>query len=104
MRVKQGASIAGLSILMRPVLLAAESIWKSHGREEGVTITSGTDGVHSAGSFHYYGFALDFRTHYFSDDVRMAVYSDLCYELDGKDYTVVLEKDHIHVQFNVPEA
>lgn len=103
MLLKDNVVMAGLSLHMRPVLIAADAIWRRHGREDGVTVTSALDGLHSAGSLHYYGLALDFRTRYFTNDERMAVYSDLCYELSGEEYTVVLESDHIHVQFNQVE-
>lgn len=65
MQIKSGVVMSGLRLCMRPVLIFADEIWRKHDQE--LVITSALDGVHSAGSFHYYGFAVDFRTRYFSD-------------------------------------
>ena len=101
MELKSGASLQGLQLPMRLVLIIAEQIWRDAGRPEGVTVTSGTDGIHSAGSLHYYGFALDFRIRYFSSDVAARVSSDLSRRLLAIDrfYRVLLEPDHIHVEY-----
>ena len=97
MKTKKGVILAGLHPVMRPVLVAAESTWRLLGRPEGATITSGLDGVHSAGSLHPYGMALDFRTRYFSPDETASAAMRLRDKL-GIDYQVVVEKDHIHVE------
>ena len=96
MKIKEGASITGLHPVMRPVLKASESIWVTHGRDEGVTITGGLDGTHSAGSWHYYGLAVDLRTHYFDDFVKKEVAADLIDALP--EYDVVVHSTHIHVE------
>lgn len=100
MQIKEGVILAGLDIKMRPVLIEAEKIWKRYGREEGVTVTSGLDGTHSAGSLHYYGRALDFRTRYFSDGERNAVFAELVDALDGTLYDFVNHSTHIHVEYD----
>jgi len=99
MNIKPGASLQGLHISMRKVLIHADSIWKAHGIEGGVTITSGTDGTHGAGSWHYYGLAVDLRTR----DLIAAGISvpDVAKELDealGNGYDVLNEGNHIHVE------
>jgi hypothetical protein len=96
--IKDGASIAGLKIEMRPVMMAAEDIWKDHGREEGVTITAGTDGVHSAGSLHPFGYALDLRTHYWKKAEISRVANEL-QEALGDDYDVVIHSTHLHTEY-----
>lgn len=97
MIIKRGASIQGLHLSMRAVLIAADRVWKKLGIKEGVTITSGTeDYVHSAGSLHPYGYALDFRTRYFDDQGEEAA-RRLRIDLPA-DYDVVLEGNHIHVE------
>ena len=96
MILKDGADIKGLHVLMRPVLSASESIWITHGRSEGVTVTAGLDGIHSAGSWHYYGLAVDLRTRYFGQTVKADVYHDLKAALPG--YDVVMHDTHIHVE------
>lgn len=81
---------------MRPVLVAADKIWKEHGKE--LVVTSGTDGEHSAGSKHYYGLALDFRTRYFTQAEQIKIYTLLLKEL-SEEYMVIKEGTHIHVHY-----
>jgi hypothetical protein len=95
-KIKKGVIIQGLHLLMRPVLKIAEEIWTTAGRKEGATITSALDGVHSAGSFHPFGLALDFRTHYFSEPQKDSVGVKLKARLPF--YDVVIEKTHIHIE------
>jgi len=96
MKIKKGASLAGLQIEMRPALMAAEKIWVNYGRE--LVITSGTDGEHSAGSLHYYGYAVDFRTRYFDFETLNQVYQDLRLELPAE-FRIKLESTHMHVEY-----
>lgn len=97
MKIKEGVVLAGLDIKMRRVLIEAEDVWHFHGEE--LVVTSGLEGTHSAYSFHYYGLALDFRHRYFSEDVRKIAVEDLQLAL-GKSFDVVLEKTHIHVEYD----
>ena len=65
-----------------------------------VWITSGIDGVHSLNSLHYALRAADVRTRNFP--TRSAIESfaaALRVEL-GRAYDVVIEKDHLHVEFD----
>ena len=96
MIIKRGVSLQGLHISMRPVLVHAELIWALLGREEGVGITSGTEGTHSAGSLHYYGLALDLRTRYWDIDSASEAYRLMVEALP--EFDVVLEGNHIHVE------
>lgn len=100
MELKPGVILAGLDLRMRPALLAAERIWREHGRPEGVTVTSGLDGVHSAGSLHYYGLAVDFRIRYWLRPESREVAQELRSALvSNAGFDVILESDHIHVEF-----
>ena len=96
MRTKDGVIIAGLHPVMRAVLRAAESVWITHGISEGVTVTSGLDGVHSAASWHPYGLALDLRTKYFDSFVKTEVEADMREKLPG--YDIVMHSTHMHVE------
>ncbi len=113
MKIKKGVILQGLQIEMRPVLKQADKIWTSLGQE--LVITSGLDGVHSAGSLHYYGYALDFRTNYFSDIEKQKAYNMLMdwkksnnfyfnMETDEYDYSrsydIILHKTHMHVEYD----
>lgn len=101
MKIKEGASLQGLDLKMRPVLIEADKIWINVGDEE-LVVTSGTDGCHSAGSLHYYGLALDLRTRYFDEETKLEVFNDLrkiLWQYSDK-YDVVLHKSHIHVEYD----
>lgn len=97
MKIKEGASLIGLKIEMRKVLITAEYIYKKLNQE--LVVTSGTDGTHSAGSLHYYGYALDFRTRFFTDEEKKQVVEELRKTLQS-DYHVVEHQTHIHVEYD----
>jgi len=97
MQIKSGVNMAGLDIRMRPALIAAEKIWKDLGQE--LVVTSALDGTHSAGSLHYYGRALDFRTRDFTDNEEKSAVKRLRRDA-GEDFDVVLEKSHIHCEYD----
>lgn len=59
-------------------------------------ITSICEGTHSAGSLHYNGNAFDFRKH-----VKITK-KDIKFVL-GKQFDVVIESNHIHVEFDPKE-
>ena len=106
MLLKEGVSLVGLQPIMRPVLREAERIWKQMGKDDGVTVTEGPGGLHSADSWHYYGYALDLRTRYFTLSEAIEVYEELKEALPdydiihhtktGVDETVVTS--HIHAE------
>ena len=97
MKVKTGASIAGLQRCMTPVLIVADGIW--HSLKQELVVTSGLDGTHSVKSLHYCGKAVDLCTRYFNDTQKAHAVKLLKEQL-GFAYTVLSEPTHIHVQFN----
>jgi hypothetical protein len=102
MKLKTGVSLQGLRFCMRPVLIAADNIWAALGEE--LVITSGTEDVpHSPGSLHYYGLALDLRTRYFTEGKKHLAFNKLSLALADKNFTVVMEDTHIHVQYNLQD-
>lgn len=101
MILKEGVSLAGLKIEMRKVLLAAKNAYDQVGSE--LVVTSGTDGAHSPGSYHYYGYALDFRTRHLANDEILAIINVLESELP-EFYDVCDEGTHIHVEYDYEKA
>lgn len=77
-------------------LLIACQVWKRHGMSL-LTVTSANDGEHKTNSLHYTGNAVDLRTHTLPDQCAMR--DELAEEL-GDDYDVVLEVDHLHIEFD----
>lgn len=63
------------------------------------TITSANDGKHMDGSLHYKNHALDIRC---TDlpKTSWTSYAELLKVRLGPEYDVVLEKDHIHVEYD----
>lgn len=109
MKIKPGANIQGLDIAMRPVLKHAERIWKEAGFKDGITVTCGMDGEHSAGSLHYYGRAIDIRIWYIDDaGAQQYLAADTlaaaCYQLQRSlltDYDVISHAgSHVHVEYD----
>ena len=62
-------------------------------------ITSANDRVHSAGSLHYSGLAMDFRTRDIPAELRKS-FSEKVKSALGSEFDVVLESDHLHVEFD----
>ena len=97
MKIKQGASLNGLKIVMRKALITAEATYNYYNKD--LIITSGTDGEHSAGSLHYYGYAIDIRTRHLTQSEERDIYTEIKDCLQWQGFTVVLEKTHIHIEF-----
>lgn len=97
MKLLPAVILNGLDIRMRPALVTADRIWREHGQE--LVVTCGLNGVHSAGSLHYYGRALDFRTRYFSAGDKESVVNALRHSLSD-DYDVVPHDTHCHVEYD----
>ena len=64
-----------------------------------IVVTSLLDGVHSKNSLHYVGNAFDMRIWIYTQKQIAEIDKRLKKEL-GKDYDVVLEKDHFHVEYD----
>lgn len=99
MQLKENVNMSGLKIQMRRALIIADRIWAENGQE--LVVTSATDGEHTAGSLHYYGYALDFRTRYFEKPILELLIVDLAKTLRKADvaYRTVVHDTHIHVEW-----
>ena len=99
MKVKDSTvNIWGLEKFMQKALRVADEIWEDYGQE--LVITSARDSMHSAGSLHYYGLAIDCRTRYFSEEDKQRVFEELQDDL-GADYDIVWHTSHIHIEYDV---
>lgn len=102
-------NIWALKPQMRDVLIEGENLWNSFGHD--FVITSGRDGIHSTGSLHYYGYAVDVRTWeedgtQWTDTKRANIAENLRKRLDKYSdfYDVVVHKTHIHVEYDAFRA
>jgi len=77
-------------------LFIADQVYSDNGKN--LVITSLNDSQHSKTSLHYSGAAADLRINYFNKSESMKVVRDLRTRLND-DYDVILEEDHIHLEF-----
>ncbi len=97
MRLKENVRPSGLRTEMLLAIFIAAEVWKEYDRE--LVVTSLNDSKHSHGSKHYSGLAADLRTRYFEKEIVADVALEL-QERVGKDYDVVVEKTHIHIEYH----
>jgi hypothetical protein len=109
--LKEGASLDGFTVEAVDVVAAAMRVWAIYGLYN-LTITSGTDGKHTASNSghtkdfagdEYFGFAMDLRTY----DMPGGYRGQLAYTVVaarkavlGPGYDVILEDTHIHVELD----
>jgi hypothetical protein len=65
-----------------------------------LVVTSLKDGKHSDASLHYSGNAFDLRTRTMTEEQLGLVYNSLKLRLKPRGFDVVLEKTHIHVEYD----
>lgn len=98
LRIKNGVKIRGV----QPELMLAAQIvadcYTAYNNAECV-ITSAREGTHMTKSFHYVGYALDFRIRHIPEGWRDKLHNDIQRAL-GDEFDAVLEKTHIHVEFD----
>ena len=95
MKIKKGVRVGGLQPEMILAIMIVEPISVSFGQD--FCITSALDGKHSKTSRHPLGFAVDVRSRDMTDDARAGLAMQ---EALGDEYFVLVERNHIHIQFN----
>jgi len=95
--LKPGVRVAGLRSEILLAVVAAERVCAEMGVD--CVVTACVDGVHKAGSLHYCGLAVDLRSRDFRPgDLDKAIAR--IRQCLGADYDVVLENEHVHVEFD----
>ena len=97
LRIKHGVSMNGIKPEMVMGINIAHGYFESMGIRE-MVVTSIVDGRHGSGSLHYVGYAADVRIWAIESDGLAEFTEGLAEEL-GAEFDVVLEKDHIHIEF-----
>lgn len=95
--IKRGVKAKGLQPEILLAIIEAREIYRDLDAE--LIITSLLDGKHMPNSFHYKGLAVDLRTRHLSRTDKMLVAARLRLAL-GPEYDVVLEKTHLHVEYD----
>ena len=100
MSLKQGVIVEG----SKPEIIIGMMICHSIFTKKGVpfTITACRDGKHKVGSCHYSGDAVDIRlpSRYSpEEEIDLSVLVE-CREALGPNYDILLESDHIHLEYD----
>jgi len=96
MLVKLGVDLQRLTPDIRKVLVQVDEIYNQFAKEEAV-LTSTYDGNHSPSSLHYANDAVDFRL---PERNIVVVFTAIRGKLSVNKYDVVLESDHIHIEYD----
>lgn len=94
MLIKAGVDISRLNREIRRALPKIEKVCKSN--EDELVITSTYEGTHGAGSLHYSNDAVDIREEHFTGDITAKRIKKAL----GSSFDVVLEGDHIHIEYD----
>ena len=97
MKLKKGVRIHGICDEISFVMTAIEGVYLEHGAE--AVVTSAIDGTHSRKSKHYSGQAIDLRTRNVDTEHHRPLTAALQAAV-GEDFDVVLERDHIHLEWD----
>jgi len=77
-----------------------EDVTNEHFQKDPVC-TSWMDGQHGKNSLHYRGLAIDIRSWYWLyTSTQIREYAEKIRNGLGGEYFVLIEKDHIHIQYN----
>jgi hypothetical protein len=82
---------------MLVALIVALGVYAEHGAD--CVITACTDGKHGKRSLHAFGYALDLRTRRLTDVEVAEIAGQIAARL-SKEYDILIEDDHIHVEFD----
>ncbi len=97
MRLKEKVSTKQLTPQTLLAIMIAQEVYRDFQAQ--LVITSICDGLHSSKSKHYEGNAFDCRTKHLSMTKAANIAATLQDRL-GDEYDVVLESDHLHVEFD----
>lgn len=93
---KSGVVLSNLAAMEHARRIVAR-VWVQYGYQ--LVVTSGYEGQHSADSLHYRGLAEDYRTRDIASSMLPRMVDDVK-ALLGRDYDVVLESTHLHVEYD----
>ncbi len=95
MRLKRGVIVDGVKGEIVAAMMVCAQIYRDEDVE--FVVTSLCDGDHSRNSKHYLGYAVDIRSRLLPNPMNTA---EMIQASLGRDFFVLVEDDHIHIQFN----
>ena len=93
---KNGVKLAGLQPEMLEAIDICAEVFSKNNLP--LTLTSAREGNHGRHSHHYKGLAIDLRVWDIADSVN--IYQRYLQEALGPDYQVIVEPDHLHVEYD----
>ena len=99
-KIKTGVKFLHTSFMWPDVMRIIYIVQKMAPEGYEVTVTSAADGEHNPKSAHYKGRAIDFRIRDFPKDKSLETWKNRVQAALGSCYFVLLEKTHLHVQYN----
>jgi hypothetical protein len=97
MKLKHSVKLTDLKPQTVLAMQVAAEVYREAGAE--FVITSVNDSKHMTNSLHYSGYAFDCRIWTLEEDMRQPVANDIGAAL-GEDFDVVLESDHLHLEWH----
>lgn len=94
---KQGVIVKQLKLEIQKALKVFLYVYGFYGQK--LTVTSCNDGQHMKESLHYTNDAFDLRTRGINGDILLKI-TRKAKSFLGKDYDIVLEKNHFHVEYD----
>ena len=108
MEFKEGVKVDGISKEIINAMAITEAVLMDNFGYE-LTVTSVTDGTHKEGSKHYEGKAFDIRTWEFHEPgiqlpkEEKEMIAGYLQDALGDDFDVVVERTHIHIEYDPEE-
>lgn len=97
LQFKEGVQLR-ITEAVNKILTAGEMVFRTV-VDKPCVVTSGRDGKHQKGSKHYTDEALDLRRFHLEADELAPIVEALQRTL-GKDFDVVIEGDHVHIEYD----
>ena len=95
--IKHGVRLLGMSPQNTLAVIVTDQVLAAHKTGDAI-ITSASDGRHARGSLHYAGHAVDMRTRTIPGGLRSVIAAEIGTRL-GEEYDVILEADHLHIEW-----
>ena len=97
--LKAGVSLVGLNIVMRKALLLCHDEYKKINVTMRITCTTG--GLHSLGSLHYYGYAVDLGINNIPTiDAKNKLLLSINSRFTDTGFQIISEDDHFHIEYD----